>query len=178
VPLRRVCIGTDASREKVEPGRFMTHHKVFRGAYTAGGSAPLLRRPIIFGCTQGTGRPNDLGVRLELQAQPGGRIGRCWNVQEGGETDGLPWLVNVSCEVGDGLCRDILCLVRWVSVRHAVGPSGARDCLGTEKRGGRPRATRGDRSYPAVGHRVVTNTIHVIWGVPGLLEMHMWRVAL
>jgi hypothetical protein len=35
-----------------------------------------------------------------------------------------PQLVDVSCKVEDGLCRDILCLVRWVSVRHAVGPSG------------------------------------------------------
>jgi hypothetical protein len=33
---------------------------------------------------------------LELQARPGGSFGRCWNVQEGGETDGLPWLVDAS----------------------------------------------------------------------------------
>jgi hypothetical protein len=38
---------------------------------------------------------------LELQAWPGGRIGRCWNIQGGGETDGLPWLVDASCEVGE-----------------------------------------------------------------------------
>jgi hypothetical protein len=81
--------------------------------------------------------------------------------------DGLPRLVNVSCEVGDGLCQDILCLVRWVSIRHAVGPSSARDRPGTEKRGGHPRATGGDQSYPVAGRQVVTNTVCVVWGVPG-----------
>jgi hypothetical protein len=153
-------------------------HEAFRGVYTAGGLAPLLSRPIIFGCVQGTAKPNDLGVRLELQARPGGRVGRCWNVQEGGEMDSLPRLVDASCEVGDELCQDILCLVRWVGVRHAVGPSSVRDCLGTEKRGGRPCATGGDRSYPVVGCRVVMNAIRVVWGAPGLLEMCIRRVAL
>jgi hypothetical protein len=81
---------------------------------------------------------------LELQGCPGGRFGRCWNVQEGGETDGLPRLVDVPCEVGDRLCQDILCLVRWVGVRHAVGPSGARECPGMETREGCPRAKGGD----------------------------------
>jgi hypothetical protein len=78
----------------------------------------------------------------------------------GRRRDGLPQLVNVSCEVGDGLCQDILCLVRWVSVRfvrwvgvrHVVGPSSARDRLGMKKRGGHPRATGGDWSYPVAGH--------------------------
>jgi hypothetical protein len=114
-------------------------HEAFWGAYTAGELAPLLRRPIVFGCVQGIARPNNIGICLELQAQPGGRVGRCSSIQEGGETDSLPQLVNVSCEVGDGQCRDILCLVRWVGVRHRVGPSGARDRLETENRGGRPR---------------------------------------
>jgi hypothetical protein len=49
---------------------------------------------------------------------------------------GLPRLVDASCEVGDRLCQDILCLVRWVSARHTVGPSGARDRPGMEERGG------------------------------------------
>jgi hypothetical protein len=39
----------------------------------------------------------------------------------------------------EGLCRDILCLVRWIGVRHAVGPSEN----GNE---GRSYAS-GDRSY-------------------------------
>jgi hypothetical protein len=76
-------------------------HEVFQGAYTAGERAPLLRRPIVFGCAQGTVRPNDLRICSELQAQPGGCVGRCSSVQEGGETDSLPQLVDVLCEVGD-----------------------------------------------------------------------------
>jgi hypothetical protein len=119
---------------------------VLRGAYTAGDSAPQRRRLIVFGCVRSIARLNDLGICLELQARPSGRVGRCWSVQDGGETDGLPWLVNASCEVGNGLCQDILCLVRWVGVRHAVGPSGARDRPGTER--GEPHATGGDQSYP------------------------------
>jgi hypothetical protein len=99
-------------------------HEVFQGAYTAGDSAPLLRRPIVFGCVQGTVRPNNLRIRSELQAQPGGCVGRCSGVQDGGEMDGLPRLVDVSCEVGDGQCWDIFCLVQWVGVRHRIGPSG------------------------------------------------------
>jgi hypothetical protein len=51
-----------------------------------------------------------------------------------------PRLVDVSCEVGDGLCWDTLCLVQWVGVRHAVGPSGVGECPGTETREGRPCA--------------------------------------
>jgi hypothetical protein len=31
-----------------------------------------------------------------------------------------PRLVDASCEVGDGLCRDILCLIQWVGVRHCL----------------------------------------------------------
>jgi hypothetical protein len=53
--------------------------------------------------------------------------------------DGLPRLVDASCEVRDGLCRDVLCLIRWVSVRHGIGPPGGRDHLETEKRGGHLR---------------------------------------
>jgi hypothetical protein len=101
---------------------------------------------------------------LELQARPGGRVGRCWNIQEGGETDGLPWPVDASCEVGDGLCRDILCLVRWVGVRLAVGPSGARDRSETERRGGRPRAMGEDQSHSLCG-----------MGSTGFLEMSRCR---
>jgi hypothetical protein len=48
-------------------------------------------------------------------------------------------LVDLSCEVRDGLCQDILCLIQWVGVRHGVGPPGARDRVETEKKGGRPR---------------------------------------
>jgi hypothetical protein len=92
--------------------------------------------------------------------------------------DGLPRLVDTLCEVGDRLCQNILCLVQWVGMRHAVGPSGARDRLGMEKREGRPRTTGGDRSYPVAGRRVVTNTIRVVWGALGLLETRMRRVAL
>jgi hypothetical protein len=51
-------------------------------------------------------------------------------------------LVDVSFEVGEGLCRDILCLVRWVGVRHAVGLSGVGKRPGMEMREGCPR-TRG-----------------------------------
>jgi hypothetical protein len=80
------------------------HHEALQGAYTAGDSAPLLRRPIVFGCAQGAARPNNLGICLELQARPGGHVGRCSSVQEGGEIDGLPLLVNVLCEVGDRQC--------------------------------------------------------------------------
>jgi hypothetical protein len=143
-------------------------HEGFWGAYTAGERAPLLRRPIVSGWVRGVARPNDLEIYLEFQARPGSCVGRCSSAQGGRETDGLPWLVNASCEVGNGWCRDIVCLVRWVGVRHAVGPSGARDCLGTEKRGGCPCATRGDWPYPVSGCRVVTNTIRVVWGVRGV----------
>jgi hypothetical protein len=52
--------------------------------------------------------------------------------------EGLPRLVDGSCEVGDRLCWDILCLVRWFGVGHGVGPSGARHRLEMEKRGGHP----------------------------------------
>jgi hypothetical protein len=96
---------------------------------------PLLRRPIVSGCARGTARPNDLGICLELQSWLGSCIGGCSSAQGGGETDGLPQLVNALCEVGDEQCRDIICLVRRVGVRHGVGPSGVRDCLGMENRG-------------------------------------------
>jgi hypothetical protein len=76
-----------------------------------GERTPLLKRPIISGCARGAVRPDDLGIRLELQARlvvasVGARVlrkGKRWMVSSR--------LVNVSCEVGDGLCRDILCLV-------------------------------------------------------------------
>jgi hypothetical protein len=110
-------------------------HEVFQGAYTAGEQVPLLRRPIVSRCVRSTVKPNNLRICLELQAQPGNCVSRCSSAQEGGETDSLPRLVDTSCEVGDGQCRDILCLIRWVGVRHGVGPSGTRDCLGTENRG-------------------------------------------
>jgi hypothetical protein len=138
---------------------------------------PLLRRPIVSTCVRCAARPNNLGMCLELQARPGSCVGECSSAQEGGETDGLPWLVDVLCEVGERLCRDILCLVRWVGVRHAVGPSSARDCLGTERRGGRPRAMGGDRSYPIAVHQVVTNTICVVWRELSVLAVRMQRVA-
>jgi hypothetical protein len=76
-------------------------HEVFWGAYTAGEWVPLLRRLIVSGYAWGTARPNNLRICSEIQARPGGCVGRCSRVQEGEETDGLPWLVNVSCEVGD-----------------------------------------------------------------------------
>jgi hypothetical protein len=43
-------------------------------------------------------------------------------------------LVDVSCEVGEGLCQDILCLLRWVGVKHAVGLSSVGERLRTETR--------------------------------------------
>jgi hypothetical protein len=61
-------------------------HEVFWGAYTAGDSAPQLRRPIVFGYARGVVRPNDLGVRLELQAQASDHVGRCSSAPAGGET--------------------------------------------------------------------------------------------
>jgi hypothetical protein len=60
---------------------------------------------------------------------------------------------------GNSLFQDILCLVRWVGVRHAVGPSGTRDRPGTERRRGHPHTTGRDGLYPVAGHRVVTNTM-------------------
>jgi hypothetical protein len=137
-------------------------HEAFWGAYTAGERAPLLRRPIVSGCARGTARPNDLGICLGVQARPGSCVGRCSSAQGGGETDSLPWLVNVSCEVGDGLCRDIVCLIRWVGARHAVGPSGAINCLGTDKRSSIHRAVGGDQLCPAAGCQAVMNAICVV----------------
>jgi hypothetical protein len=76
-------------------------HEAFWGAYMAGGWPPLSRRPIVFGCGKGIVRPRNLRAQSELQARPGGRIGRCSSVQEEGETSGLPWLVDASCEAGE-----------------------------------------------------------------------------
>jgi hypothetical protein len=103
-------------------------HEAFRGAYTAGERVLLLRRPIVSGCARGTVRPNGLGICLELQAQPGGSVSGSSSAQEGERRVVSPRLVDAFCEVGDRPCQDILCLIRWVGIRHAVGPSGAREC--------------------------------------------------
>ena len=84
--------------------------------------------------------PNDLGIRLELQARlviasVGARV-----LRKGERRMVSSRLVDASCEVGEGLCRDILCLVRWVGVRHAVGPSGVGERPRTETREHRPGA--------------------------------------
>jgi hypothetical protein len=136
-------------------------HEVFRGAYMAGERVPLLRRPIVSGCVRGTVRPNDLRICPELQARPGGRVRGCWNAQEGGETNGHPRLVDASCEVGEGLCWDILCLVRWVGVRHAVGPSSVGEHLATDTREGCPCT---NRSYLVGGRRSVWYGEHQVLG--------------
>ncbi|KAJ7803368.1 hypothetical protein B0H14DRAFT_3487414 [Mycena olivaceomarginata] len=86
----------------------------------AGERTPLLRRSIVSGSARGAVRPNDLGIRLELQerlvvALAGARV-----LRKGERRMVSSRLVDASCEVGKGLCRDILCLVRWVGVRHAV----------------------------------------------------------
>jgi hypothetical protein len=44
-----------------------------------------------------------------------------------------PQLVNALCEVGDGLCRDILCLVRWVGVRHRPARGIVREHKGGDR---------------------------------------------
>jgi len=111
-----------------------------------GERTPLLRRPIVSGCARGAVRPNDLGIRLELQARlvivsVGARV-----LRKGERRMVSSRLVDASCEVGEGLCRDILCLVRWVGVRHAVGPSGW-ESVRQRKRGDAVHAPR-DRSYP------------------------------
>lgn len=67
-----------------------------------GEQTPLLRRPIVSGCARGAVRPNDLGIRLELQARlvivsVGARVLRK------GERQMVPSrLVDASCEVGKG----------------------------------------------------------------------------
>ncbi|KAJ7795535.1 hypothetical protein B0H14DRAFT_3158593 [Mycena olivaceomarginata] len=73
-------------------------HEAFRGAFMAGGWPPLSRRPIVFGCGKGLTKPRNLRTRPELQARPGGRLGRRSSVQGEGETSGLPRLVDASCE--------------------------------------------------------------------------------
>jgi hypothetical protein len=78
-----------------------------------------------------------------------------------------PRLVDASCEVGDGLCRDILCLVRWVGIRHTVGPSGVRERPQTEM------WMTGERSYPVGGHQVTTNAVCVVWEAPGCWRCHV-----
>jgi hypothetical protein len=75
--------------------------------------------------------------------------------------DGLPRLVDVSCEVGDRQCRDILCLIQWVGVRHGVGPSSVRDRLEMENRGlSTRRTTGGDRSYPVDDYWTPSSDVH------------------
>jgi hypothetical protein len=92
---------------------------------------------------------------LELQARAGDRVGGCWNVQEGRETDGLPRLVDALCGVRDGLCRDILCLVRWVG-RQAHGRSVRCERLSGNGKEGRSSMHHGrelDVSYPSSDER-------------------------
>ncbi|KAJ7895932.1 hypothetical protein B0H14DRAFT_2558392 [Mycena olivaceomarginata] len=56
---------------------------------------------------------------------------RCLSIQERGETNGLPQLVDTLCEVEGRQCQDNLCLVRWVGVSYRLGLSSARDSLET-----------------------------------------------
>jgi hypothetical protein len=93
-------------------------HEAFRGAYMTGERTPLLRRPIVSGCARGAVRPNDLGICPDLQARlviasVGARV-----LRKGERQMVSSRLVDASCEVGEGLCRDNLCLVRWVGARH------------------------------------------------------------
>jgi hypothetical protein len=92
---------------------------------------------------RGAVRPNNLGIHLELQARlavasVGARV-----LRKGERRMVSSRLVDVSCEVGKGLCQDILCLVRWVGVRHAVGPSGVGERPGMETREGHMRRGSG-----------------------------------
>jgi hypothetical protein len=79
-------------------------------------------------------------------------------------------LVDVSCEVGERLCQDIFCFVRWVGVRHAVGPSGVGERPRTETREGRTLQGTG---RIVGGRRVATNTVRA---VPGALVRWMQKV--
>ncbi|KAJ7860240.1 hypothetical protein B0H14DRAFT_2576737 [Mycena olivaceomarginata] len=120
------AVGEEEAAREVFPGG-RGRHEVFRGAYTAGDSAPLVRRPVVFGCTRGAARPRNLRTRSELQARPGGRVGRCSSVQEEGESSGLP-------RGGEG------------SVRISSA-SSAGSVSGTGKEGAESKA--GEPSYPA-----------------------------
>jgi hypothetical protein len=111
-------------------------HEAFQGAYMTGEWTPLLRRLIVSGCARGAARPNDLGICLELQARlvvvsVGARV-----LRKGERQMVSSRLVHVLCDVGERLCRDILCLVRWVGVRHTVGPSGVGERPRMEMREG------------------------------------------
>jgi hypothetical protein len=151
------------------------HHEVFQGAYTAGSSAPLLKRPIVFGCARGTARSNDFGICLELQARPGGHVGRCWNIQEGGETDGLPQLVNVLCEVGERA-------VSGYPLPHLIGQCQACGrSVQCERSSGNGKEERSSTRHGK--GRVVSccwmpssDKHNVVWGAP--VSMRMWRVTL
>jgi hypothetical protein len=140
-------------------------HEVFRGAYMTGERTPLLRRPIVSGCARGAVRPNDLGICLELQARlviasVGARV-----LRKGERGMVSSQLVDASCEVGKGLCRDILCLVRRVGVRHAVGPSSVGERPRTETRECRPHScwwAEQRRAQCAVERRFVGCKGHVV----------------
>jgi hypothetical protein len=104
-------------------------------------------------------RENDLGICLELQAQlvvvsVGARV-----LRKGERRMVSSRLVDASCEVGEGLCQDILCLVRWVGVRHAVGPSGVGERPRTEMREGRTRQGTG---HIAGGGQVAMNAVRAV----------------
>jgi hypothetical protein len=120
-----------------------------------GEETPLLRRPIVSGCAWGVARPNNLGICLELQARMvvasvGARV-----LRKGERQMVSSRLVDASCELGEGLCQDILCLVRWVGFKHAVGPSGVGECPRTETREGCMRRGTG---RIVGGHRVATRS--------------------
>jgi hypothetical protein len=65
-------------------------HEAFWGTYVTGEQTPLLRRPIVPGCVRGAARPNNLGIRLGLQARMVIALVGARFAQEGGEMDDLP----------------------------------------------------------------------------------------
>jgi hypothetical protein len=106
-----------------------------------------------------------LRICSELQAQPGDHVGRCSSVQKGGETNGLPRLVDVSCEVEGTQCQDMFCIIHWVAVRHRLGLSGVRDRLETGSGGGSSKHCVGgkvsSRSYPTEEYRMrLSSEVH------------------
>ncbi|KAJ7843535.1 hypothetical protein B0H14DRAFT_2585674 [Mycena olivaceomarginata] len=113
-------------------------HEVFRGAYMAGGWPPLSRRPIIFGCGEGITKPRNLRTRSELQARPGGRIGRCSSVQEG-ESSGLPRgggsvRISSASSAGSGSGTGKVCLAREVVWKRQQERSPTRSATGGDRR--------------------------------------------